>query len=105
MDEVAFLHRLRRLVGGECIYLRKHCRLIEILPDEGSVVLETRESLPPIQRDQYGHAAYRANDVMHVPIFGTNRHELSEDLLDLLTCLKAHSDKGRGIGSGTSQRG
>jgi hypothetical protein len=84
VDDSAFIKRLRRLLGRECTYLGQRCRLVEILGDEGSLVLESREEIPPIQTDQYGHPNFRANEVIQVPIFGTDRQRLSDELLDLL---------------------
>ena len=87
MDDSGFLLRLRQLLGRDCDYLGRRCHLVEILREEGVLVLEIRDGTPPIQADQYGHAAYRANEIFQIPIFGENREQLSDDLLDLLTCL------------------
>ena len=97
MDEAAFLERLRKLIGRECVFLRRRCRLIEIMADEGTLVLETRERLPPIQTDQYGQAAYRSNELLNIPVFGRTRDEISEDLMDLLACLGSSVDTDRGV--------
>lgn len=88
VDDGIFLERLRGLIGRECEYLGRRCRLIEVLAEDESLVLEVRELLPPIQTDQYGQAAYRAPEVIQVPIFA-GHDELSEDLRDLLARLKA----------------
>jgi hypothetical protein len=96
MEDADFLRRLRRLIGRECEHLGRRCRLIEILADEGTLVLETREGLPPIHADQYGQAAFRANEVVHIPIYGADRDALSEDLLQLLACLGKCADEGTG---------
>lgn len=90
MEDSGFIQRLRRLIGRDCQYLGRRCRLIEILAEEGALVLETQEGTPPIQTDQYGQAAYRANELVHISIFGKDREQFSEDLLDLLTGLAAH---------------
>jgi hypothetical protein len=57
------------------------------VPDEEVLVLETRERLPPIQTDQYGLAAYRANDLMQIPIFCRDRSSFSDETMDLFACL------------------
>jgi hypothetical protein len=88
-----FLRRLRRLIGRDCAHAGRRCKLIEILADEGTIVLETRGGIPPIQTDQYGQAAYRANEIIQVPIFGPDSDELSEDLMELLACLGACADE------------
>jgi hypothetical protein len=51
------------------------------------LVLESHEEIPPIQTDQYGHPNFRANALIQVPIFGTDRQQLSDELLDLLSQL------------------
>jgi hypothetical protein len=87
-DDAGFLLRLRSLIGRECEHLGKRCRLIEIMADEGTLILEAREHLPPIQTDQYGQASYRANDLMQVPIYdGDNRDRFSAEVLDVFASL------------------
>lgn len=81
------LQRLRNLIGRDCQFLGKRCRLVEILADEGVLILETQERLPPIQADQYGQAAYRAKEMMQVPIFGRDGASFSEEIMDLFSCL------------------
>ena len=91
-NDSSFMQRLRRLIGRDCRYLGRRCRLVEILPDEGILVLEVREGIPPIQLDQYGQAAYRANEVTQIPIFGADPEDLSDDLLELLAHLDPEPD-------------
>ncbi|MGA7979363.1 MAG: hypothetical protein WCA32_03955 [Chromatiaceae bacterium] len=86
-DGDRLLPTLRSLIGRDCEYLGRPCRLVEILVDEWALVLETRELIPPIQPDQYGQALYRANDVLQVPIFDETGEALSEELKDLLVSL------------------
>jgi hypothetical protein len=88
-DGAGFLQRLRKLIGRDCEHLGRRCRLVEILADEGVLVLETRERIPPIQADQYGQAAYRANDLLQIPIFGRDRSSFSDEIMDLFACLGA----------------
>lgn len=83
-----FIKRLRTLIGRECTHLGKPCRVIEVLPDEGALVLELQEALPPIQTDQYGQAVARGVEIIEVPLFGRTREELSEEILDLLITLQ-----------------
>lgn len=89
MSDQGILQRLRKLVGRDCRYLGKNRRLVEVLADDGFLVLETRELLPPIQRDQYGQAAYRGNDLTQIPIFGPDGASFSEEMMDLFTALSA----------------
>ena len=89
MSDQRILQRLRKLIGRDCRYLGKSCRLVEILAEDGILILETREQLPPIQTDQYGQAAYRANETMQVPIFGRDGTSFSDEMMDLFACLSA----------------
>lgn len=88
-NDLGLLTRLRKLIGRECDFLGKRCRLVEVLTDQGVLILEARERLPPIQTDQYGQAAYRGNDTMQVPIFGPDRSSFSEEIMDLFANLSA----------------
>jgi hypothetical protein len=89
MKDDGFLDRLRGLIGRDCEYLGGRCRLVEILADEGTIVLERRGGLPPIQPDQYGHASHRSNEVIQIPIFGADRDHFSDELMDLFARLSA----------------
>lgn len=66
--------------------------LIELLADEGTVILRCDESTPPIQRDQFGQALRRASETHQVAIFDADGENLSADMLDLMAGLdgKAH---------------
>ena len=83
----AFLERMRALIGRDCLYYGRGCRIVDILTVDGHLVLETRDGPPPIQTDQYGQAAFRANEHIEVPLFGADE-DLSVDLLHLLDGLK-----------------
>ena len=96
MTDDTFLPRLRALIGRECSYLGKRCRVVEVLADAGVLVLELREALPPIQTDQYGQAVARGAELVEVPLFSGKGEELSEELLDLLTTLRAAPPPGDG---------
>lgn len=96
MTDETFLRRLRTLIGRECTYLGKRCRVIEVLADEGALVLELREALPPIQTDQYGQAVARGAELVELPLFDVTGEGLSDELLDLLTTLQAAAPSGDG---------
>ncbi|MCF7985211.1 MAG: hypothetical protein K9L70_12470 [Thiohalocapsa sp.] len=87
-DSEPFIARLRQLIGRDCRYYGRPCRIVEILSAEGRIVLEGREAMPPIQIDQYGQAAFRGNEHIEVPMFNQNS-EFSEDLQHLLDGLSA----------------
>ena len=81
------MQRLRKLIGRDCAYVGKACLIVDILADQGALVLEARERLPPIQGDQYGRAAYRSNELLQIPIFGSDKTSLSEEIMDLFATL------------------
>lgn len=89
MNDDGFLDRLRGLIGRDCEHLGRRCRLVEVLADEGVLVLESRGGLPPVQLDQFGQASHRANEVVQIPIFGADRDHFSDELMDLFNCLSA----------------
>jgi hypothetical protein len=93
VDDTGFLQRLRRLIGRDCSFLGQRYRLVEVLTDEGTLVLEARGGTPPIQTDQYGQAAFRAHEILHVSIHGPDPEELSDDLMDLLASLSRGGDE------------
>ena len=89
VNDPGLVQRLRNLVGRDCEYLGRHCRLVEILADEGTLVLETREAMPPIQEDQYGQAAFRATEMVQIPILSSDGEQYSDEMMHLLECIKA----------------
>jgi hypothetical protein len=95
-DEIdrGFLTRLRKLIGRKCTYLGKDCLLIDLLSEEGVLILEAQERLPPIQTDQYGQATCRSNELLQVPIFGNDETSFSEEIMDLLASL-SNGEKNR----------
>lgn len=96
IEDAGLLQRLRKLIGQECEYLGKPCRLVEILTDEAILILKTREQLPPIQTNQYGQALFRGDDLIQVPIFGRDRNQFSDELIDLLVHLTSVSTAASG---------
>jgi len=83
----SFTERLRSLIGRDCRFYGRPCRIVEVLEDQGRIILEAREPLPPIQIDQYGQAAYRANEHIDIGLYGDDG-ALSDDLLHLLEGLR-----------------
>lgn len=92
MTHDPFIERLRGLIGRNCCYFGRDCRIVEILPETdtgaGQLVLEAFESLPPIQTDQFGQAVARANEHIEVPIQGSDG-EFTEELMHLLDSLES----------------
>jgi len=87
MTDDAFIQGLRSLIGRDCCYFGRDCRIVEILGDsnteQGHLVLEAFDAIPPIQTDQFGQAVFRANEHIEVPIHGP-QGEFSEELMHLL---------------------
>lgn len=82
-----FLERLQRLIGRDCSYLGRRCSVVDILWDEGALILQGREQLPPIQTDQYGQATSRSNELLQVPIFDKEGTAFSDEIMDLFSSL------------------
>jgi hypothetical protein len=87
MNDATFTERLRKLIGRQCRFYGRPCRIVEVLAGEGRMILEARDSLPPIQMDQYGQAAYRANEHIEVNLYAAD-NALSEDLIHVLEGLR-----------------
>jgi hypothetical protein len=83
---------LRALLGRRCWYRGKPWRLLDLLPSEGILVLESLETTPPILTDQYGRASHRASRVLQVPIFGAARDLPSAQLHELLSDLDSRPE-------------
>ena len=93
-DNEPFVQRLRQLIGRDCRFYGRHCRIVEVLHSERRVVLEARDRDPPILRDQYGQAARRGYEHIEVPMFDSD-DGFSDDLLHLLDSLQAPDAAGR----------
>lgn len=92
MNDQEFYRRIRRLVGRRCRHLGRHCMLIDVLAEEGVLVLRCDDGAPPIQGDQFGHATRRAVETLEIPLFSDSQREtLSEDVLELLTLLESRA--------------
>ena len=87
--DAALLQRLRTLLGHRCELDGQVWRLIDIVPGEGLVVLESDLARPPIQMDQYGRASHRANAILQVRILDPVEGALTREMRDLLECLQS----------------
>jgi hypothetical protein len=92
MSDDPFIQRLRSLIGRNCRYLGRDCRIVEVLSEAhgspGEVVLEAIDGIPPIQTDQFGQAVFRSNEHIEIPIQGPEG-DFSEELMLLLETLDA----------------
>lgn len=92
MSDDTFIQRLRALIGRDCSYLGRDCRVVEVLPETdsgpGHLVLEVFDPVPPIQTDQFGQALFRANEHIEVPL-SNSQGDFSEELMLFLDSLDA----------------
>lgn len=78
--------RLRPLQGQCFDYLARRWRLIEILPEQDSLVLmeDDRTAANAIQTDLYGQASRRAPQTLCLNISDASGNGYSEELIELL---------------------
>jgi hypothetical protein len=89
MNDHTLFHRLRKLIGRRCRHLGQRCTVLEVLEDEGVLVLRCEEGPPPIQRDQFDQPLRRAAETLLIQVLDTDGSRLSPDLMDLLSSLPA----------------
>ncbi|MFB1489096.1 MULTISPECIES: hypothetical protein [unclassified Thiocapsa] len=85
--DAALIGRLRALIGRRCEHGGQLWHLIDILPGEGIVVLESDRARPPIQMDQYGRASHRASAILQIRIRDQASGDLTHEMQDLLAGL------------------
>ncbi|MGE5154686.1 MAG: hypothetical protein ACM3ST_11800 [Bdellovibrio bacteriovorus] len=76
--------RLSRLLGHACLHRGRTWRLLDLLPQEGVLVLECTDGGTGIQLDQFGRASHRAPDLHQVPLLSEDRDAPSHELEELL---------------------
>jgi hypothetical protein len=91
MIEPKLFERLSPLLGRTCLHRGRWWRLIDLLPGEGLLVLESVEQQAGIQLDQYGRASHRAPDLCQVPVLAGEGSALSEQIQTLLQNLGGDS--------------
>ena len=84
MIDPVLLQRLRALLGRECRHEGETCRVIDLLPLEGVLVLESSSARPGIQLDQFGRASHRAPAISQIGILGPDGKGLSDELRQLV---------------------
>ena len=84
MIDPILLQRLRALLGRECLHQGETCRVIDLLPLEGMLVLESSSARPGIQLDQFGRASHRAPAISQIGILGPDGKGLSDELRQLV---------------------
>lgn len=84
MIDPELFERLSTLLGRTCLRRGQPWRLVDLLPGEGLLVLESAEQRPPIQLDQFGRASHRAPDLWQIPVLDGDGESLSQELEELL---------------------
>lgn len=89
MGDQDWLKRVRDKIGQDCQYLGMRCTLVEVLPEDGLLVLRPLSpgALSPIQLDQFGQPRRRALEMLQVPLFSDGGTGLSEEAQGLLGSL------------------
>jgi hypothetical protein len=83
------IRRLRALIGRPCVHEGQACRVLDLLTDEGILVVEFSGTPRDIQLDQFGQASHRGPAVGEIRILGLDGSGLSEELAALLEGLGA----------------
>jgi hypothetical protein len=91
VDDEAFFTRMRKLIGGRCLYLNQRCTLLEVMAEEAILILRCEDGLPPVQSDQFGHASRRVSETLQVNILDEDGDNLSADAMDLLASFEARA--------------
>jgi hypothetical protein len=79
---------LRAHVGRRLTLGGRPWRIVEVLETDGRLVLESQDAEPPIQPDQYGNAAGRAQEHLELKLL-TDAGEPTPDASRLLAALDA----------------
>lgn len=88
MDDQEFYRRMRKLIGRRCRHLQQNCTLLEVLADEGLLILRCEEGIRPIQADQFGQALRRASETVQIAVLEEDRETLTPEALELLVSLQ-----------------
>lgn len=85
MNDRAFIQRIRPLIGTHFMHLGREWELIEILADEGTVVLSDPSRRAVIQTNLFGEPSRKGPETVLVPLYGNDDQDtLSEELIELL---------------------
>lgn len=84
MDDKDFIQRIRPLIGNHFVHLGRKWELIEVLADEGAVVLAAPSHTAVIQTNLFGEPSRKGPETVLVPLYGSSHDTLSEELIELL---------------------
>ncbi len=77
--------KLAKLIGKSFSYLDCNWLLIEILPEQDSLVLRRLDAQKRVQANQYGSANRFCNETLTMKISGLQEHGYSDEIKTLLT--------------------
>lgn len=75
------------MIGNHVHYLEQDWVLIDVLADEGAIILSSLERDAPIQPDQYGQPARRSPETLLVPLFDSNTEAYTEEAMEIFSNL------------------
>lgn len=77
------IEQLRGLIGLQVIHEEEICRVIEVIEESLSIVLEHEYRDPAIQSDQHGHANRRVPQTTIIAVLNSSRDEFDPQFLCL----------------------
>jgi hypothetical protein len=84
MPEIVItIDQLRSMIGLRLLYQGILCRVIEVLEDGPSLVLQSIDEEPSIQANQHGEANRRTPVSYTVPVLNDTQTELHPQFLEL----------------------
>jgi|GEM_PF-6718564 len=75
--------RLRKQVGSRVIYKRVKCKVVEVLEDDATVVLEACHKFSELQSGQTGDSMRHVPKIITIPIYIGSARRLNPALADL----------------------
>ncbi|NNG13575.1 MAG: hypothetical protein HKM22_00275 [Gammaproteobacteria bacterium] len=75
------IEQLRGLLGLQVLHQGEVCRVVEVIEDSLSIVVEHEDRDPAIQSDQHGHANRRVPQTAIIPVLNAIGDEFSQQFL------------------------
>lgn len=82
-EMIITLDQLRSMIGLCLLHQGTLCRVIEVLEDGPSLVLQSIEEEPSIQANQHGEANRRTPVSYTIPVLDSTQNELHAQFLEL----------------------
>ena len=77
------VEQLRGLIGLRVIHQNESCRVIEVIEDSLSIVVEHEDREPAIQSDQHGHAHRKVPQTTIITVLNATGDEFDQGFLSL----------------------